>query len=53
MASELTEAEEAHRVAVRQLEAKKQRDVLHGEAQSLQQRKLEGGNFEHGQGFIG
>ena len=38
MASELTEVEEAHRVAVRQLEAKKQRDALHGEVQSLQQR---------------
>ena len=38
VAGELTEAEEAHRVAVRQLEAQKQRDVLHGEVRSLQQR---------------
>jgi hypothetical protein len=38
VAGELTEAEEAYRVAVRQLEARKQRDVLHGEVQSLQQR---------------
>jgi hypothetical protein len=38
VAGELTEVEEAHRVAVRQLESKKQHDVLHGEVQSLQQR---------------
>jgi chromosome segregation ATPase len=38
VAAELTEAEEAHQVAARQFEAKKQRDVLHGEVQSLQQR---------------
>lgn len=35
---EMTEAEEAYRVAVEQLEARRQRDVLHDEMQSLQQR---------------
>lgn len=34
---DLTEAEEAHRAAVRQLEARKQHDVLDGEVQSRQQ----------------
>jgi chromosome segregation ATPase len=38
VAGELTDAEEAHRVAVRQLDAQHERDVLHGEVQSLQQR---------------
>jgi hypothetical protein len=38
VAGELTEADESHRVAVRQLESQKQRDVFHGEVQSLQQR---------------
>lgn len=38
VAGELTEAEEAYRVAVRQLDAQNQRDLLHGEVQSLQQR---------------
>lgn len=38
VAGELTEAEEAHRVAVRQLETRRQRDVLQGEVQSLENR---------------
>jgi hypothetical protein len=38
VAGELIDNEAAHRVAVRQLEARKQRDMLHGEVQSLQQR---------------
>lgn len=35
IAVEVAEAEEAHRIAARQLEARKQHDVLHGEVQSL------------------
>lgn len=38
VAGQLTEADEAHRVAGRQLEARKQREVLDGEVQSLLQR---------------
>lgn len=38
VAAEVSEAEEAHRVAVRQLAVKKQYDVFHGEVQALLQR---------------